>query len=150
MIDPNLILPKTVDNTYRGKKIAQWIFYAITIITIVRSLIHSFSSDGGAQSIATIPLDTYSDAASRTVIFIFSLWGLSQLIMGSFYAIVAFRYKSLIPLMYVFIFFEYSFRVIMVHLKPITIIGTALGEIANYVFIPLSLVLFILSINKTS
>ena len=150
MIDPNLILPKTVDNTYRGKKIAQWIFYAITIITIVRSLIHSFSSDGGAQSIATIPLDTYSDAASRTVIFIFSLWGLSQLIMGSFYAIVAFRYKSLIPLMYVFIFFEYSFRVIMGHLKPITIIGTAPGDIANYVFIPLSLVLFILSFNKSS
>jgi hypothetical protein len=142
-------LPNTIDNTFSGRKIAIWFFYAITIITLVRSLIHTFSSDGGAQSIATIPLNSYSDDAARTVILIFSFWGLSQLIMGIFYAIVAIRYKSLIPLMYLFIFFEYSFRVILGHLKPISTIGTPPGEIGNYVFIPLSLVLLVVSIYKT-
>ena len=89
MIEINLILPEIIDNTYRGRKIALWFFYLITIITIVRSLIHTFSADGGAQSIATIPLDTYSNEAARTVILIFSFWGLSQLIMGIFYTLVA-------------------------------------------------------------
>ena len=148
MIEINLILPEIIDNTYRGRKIALWFFYLITIITIVRSLIHTFSADGGAQSIATIPLDTYSNEAARTVILIFSFWGLSQLIMGIFYTLVAFRYKSLIPLMYIFIFFEYSFRVVLGHLKPISTIGTPPGEIGNYIFIPLSFLLFIFSINK--
>ena len=43
MIARNLILPKTVDNTYQGRKIAIWFFYVLTIVTIVRSLIHTFS-----------------------------------------------------------------------------------------------------------
>jgi len=148
MIVRNLILPKTVDNTYQGRKIAIWFFYVLTIVTIVRSLIHTFSADGGAQSIATIPLDTYSNEAARTVILIFSFWGLSQLIMGIFYAIVSLRYKSLIPLMYIFIFCEYSFRVILGHLKPIATTGTPPGEIGNYILIPLSLLLFLFSIMK--
>ena len=51
MIARNLILPKTVDNTYQGRKIAIWFFYVLTIVTIVRSLIHTFSADGGAKAL---------------------------------------------------------------------------------------------------
>ncbi len=41
-----------------------------------------FAPDGGAQSIATIPLDSYTANGADTVILIFSYWGLSQLIIG--------------------------------------------------------------------
>jgi hypothetical protein len=68
--------------------------------------------------------------------------------MGIFYIIVAIRYKSLIPLMYIFIAFEYSFRVILGHLKPIATAGTAPGSILNYIMIPLALLSFIASINN--
>ena len=144
------ILPKEINNDYKGRKIALYIFYLITIMTVVRSLIHMFASDGGAQSIATIPLDTFTNEGASTVILVFSLWGLSQLIMGIFYVIVCWRYKSLIPLMYILIFLEYLMRLILSSLKPIETTGTAPGAVINYVFIPLMIVLVILSLQKTS
>ena len=76
------LLPEIVDNNYRGHKIALWFFYLITIVTIIRSCIHVFKDDGGAQSIATIPLDTFSNGGAEAVVFIFAYWGLSQLMFG--------------------------------------------------------------------
>lgn len=88
-------------------------------MTVARSLIHLFAPDRGAQTIATTPLDTFTNEGVSAVILIFSLWGLSQLIMGIFYVIASWRYKSLIPLMYLFIFIEYLMRLILGALKPI-------------------------------
>jgi hypothetical protein len=118
-------------------------------MTVVRSLIHVFAPDGGAQTIATIPLDSFSNEGASAVILIFSLWGLSQLIMGMFYVIVCLRYKSLIPLMYLFIVFEYVMRLILGVLKPIETTGTAPGAIINFIFPPLVIILFLLSLNKS-
>lgn len=142
------ILPKEINDNYRGRKIALYFFYLFTIMTVVRSLIHMFAPDGGAQSIATIPLDTFTDEGSSTVILIFSLWGLSQLLMGIFYVIVSWRYKALIPLMYIFIFIEYVMRLVLSILKPIETTGTAPGGVVNFIFIPLVAILFMLSINS--
>lgn len=144
----SLVLPKKIDGNFYGNKIALYLFYLLTVVTIVRSLIHTFVADGGAQSIATIPLHSYSEQASQTVILIFAMWGLSQLIMGFFYAIVAFRYKSLIPLMYIFIFFEYAMRMVLSFMKPIITEGTAPGGIGNFILIPLAIILFLLSIKE--
>jgi len=140
------IFPKTIDNTYKGYKLALYFFYAITAVTLVRSLIHILAFDGGAESIATIPLSQYPKDAASTIVFLFSLWGSSQLIIGVIYLVVVFRYKSLIPLMYLLLFAEYSMRLILGHLKPIVILGTAPATFANYIMIPLSIVLFFLSI----
>lgn len=142
------VLPKEINDSYKGRKIALYLFYIFTIMTVVRSLIHMFAPDGGAQTIATIPLDTFTDEGASTVILIFSLWGLSQLIMGIFYVIVSWRYKSLIPLMYIFIFIEYFMRLILGILKPIETSGTAPGAIINFIFPPLVIILFMLSIKS--
>lgn len=141
------IFPKQINNTYTGHPIALYTFYIIIFITIVRSLIHILVPDGGAQSIATIPLDTYSVESANTVIFMFGLWGISQLLLGILFLIITIRYKALIPLMYLFIFTEYSLRLIFGFFKPITLTGVAPGGIGNYVFIILSILLFILSMK---
>ena len=104
------ILPTTIDNNYKGNKIALWVFYFITAVTVVRSLIHMFKHDGGAQSIATIPLDTFTESGAAVVILIFAYWGLSQLMFGIIQVIVAIRYKSLIPLMYLMLVLEWAAR----------------------------------------
>ena len=143
-----MFLPKQLDNTYRGRKIALYFFFLITTVTIVRSIIHILAPDGGAQSIATIPLDTFTQNGSNTVIHIFSQWGLSQLLMGIMYLIVSIRYKSLVPLMYVFIFIEYTGRLGLGYLKPISTVEVAPGAIINYILIPFSVILFVLSMNR--
>lgn len=142
------IFPKQITNTYTGHPIALYAFYLITSITLIRSLIHILAPDGGAQSIATIPLDTYSVESANTVIFIFGLWGISQLLLGILFLIIVVRYKALIPLMYILIFTEYTLRLILGLFKPITLVGIAPGGIGNYVFIILSIILFFLSIQK--
>ena len=142
------VLPEEITNNYEGRKIALYFFYLFTILTVVRSLIHMCAPDGGAQTIATIPLNTFTNEGASTVILIFSLWGLSQLIMGIFYVIVSWRYKSLIPLMYLFIFIEYLMRLILGALKPIKTSGTAPGAIINFIFPPLVIILFLLALNS--
>ena len=67
MLDLSLLLPKTIDNNFSGHRVSLWFFYLLTAVTLWRSQHHLFSADGGAQSIATIPLDTYSPGPSTTI-----------------------------------------------------------------------------------
>ena len=143
------VFPKEINNNYEGKKVALYLFELFTIMTVARSLIHIFATDGGAQSIATIPLGNYSIEAADVVIHFFAEWGLTQLLFGILYAIVIWKYKSLIPLMYLFILTEYTGRLFLTYHKPIIIEGTAPGGIGNYILIPVALLMFILSILKS-
>lgn len=142
------LLPATIDNQYRGLKLAQYAFLILTVATLVRSLIHVFAPDGGAQSIATIPLATYPGDAAAAVILMFSLWGLSQLLMGFVYLVVYFKYKSLIPAMYVLMIVEYAMRIVIGQMKPIVTSGTAPGSIGNWIMVPVCIVLLILSLKR--
>ena len=51
------LFPDRIDNAYHGHVVAMWTFAGVTLISIARSLIHVLAPDGGAQSIAMIPLD---------------------------------------------------------------------------------------------
>ena len=140
------ILPDVIDNHYRGLKISQYAFFVIMAVTLVRSLIHVFAPDGGAQSIATIPLHTYTAEAASAVILMFSLWGLSQLLMGIVYLVVSLKYRSLIPAMYVLVIFEYAMRIVIGQMKPIITTGTAPGSIGSWIMVPVCIVLLALSL----
>jgi hypothetical protein len=135
---------------FNHKKWIKVIFFILTSITIVRSLIHIFSADGGASSIAGIPLDLFTYEASQAVIFMFAMWGISQLIIGLLYLYALFIKPNLIPLMFLSLTLEYALRLIVGQFKPILTIHTAPGAYANYIAIPLSLILFALSIKKTT
>jgi hypothetical protein len=47
--------------------VAKWLFVAMTVMSIGRSLTHMFLPDGGMQSIASIPMDAFSSEASAVV-----------------------------------------------------------------------------------
>lgn len=142
------LFPVKVDNNYTGYPIAKWVFLIIIIPSVIRSLIHMFAPDSGAQSIATIPLDTFTQNGANSVILMLALWGSAQFLMSIVYIVVLWRYKSLIPLMYILMFLEYSLRMFLMHIKPIHISGTAPGHVIDYALVPLSLIMFFLSIAK--
>ena len=135
---------------YTGRPIAKWFFILITIVTIARSLIHILAPDGGAQSIATIPLDSFSQSGAETGISMFAFWGLSQLLIGLLYVAVLCRYPGLIPLMYLSLLIEYGARILIGLVKSIQTTGTAPGVVGNFIFIPLALVMLILSLQSGS
>ena len=136
------IFPKELNNDYKGYKFVLYVFFALTVLTLWRSQHHLFSADGGAQTIATIPLDTFTTSGAAAVIGVFGLWGLSQLIIGMIYLIVSLRYRAMIPLMYLLMFVEYFVRTVYFPLaKPIPTAGTAPGATGN---LPLMIIAFVM------
>ena len=140
------LLPSPVDNRVRGHKLALWLFYPITLVSLVRSCIHIFRSDGGAQSIATIPLDTFPPDAAVTLIGLFAQWGLSQLLMAILFAVVLFRYRALLSLMYLLLLAENLGRVCIGAMKPIVTVETPPGARFGFVMIILAILGLVLSL----
>jgi hypothetical protein len=142
------LFPKTIDNYYRGMSIAKWFFVAMTVLTISRSLAHIFLPDGGAHSIATIPLDAFTSEAAVVIIGMFAQWGLTQLMFGLIYVLVLWRYQSLIPLMWIFIFFEWMGRLLTGLFKPFETVGQVPGGIGNRIFPVLAVIMLWLSLHE--
>ena len=140
------LFPAQFDNVYRGNRIALWLFYPLTAVTLWRSQHHITAPDGGAQSIATIPLDTYTEGGAQSVITIFALWGLAQLAMGLVMLLAAVRYKSMVPLLWLFIFLEYGGRKLVGIYKPLETVGTAPGATAATVFPIIAAVMLVLAL----
>ena len=142
------ILPGQVDNAFNGHRLSLVFFYFITLITICRSCVHIFAGDGGAQSIATIPLDAFTQGGAEGVIFLFAQWGIAQLMIGVMYLIVALRYRRLVPLMYIFIFFEWGSRIILAFFKSIETVSVAPAALVQPILVLVVPVMFYLSIRQ--
>jgi len=140
------LLPKQITNTFPGQKIALYAFIPLTLMLIVRSCIHLVAPDGGAQSIATIPLDTYSDGATANIIAIFSQWGLSQLLLAGLFLLALVRYRSLIPLLYLIFVSEQIGRISVGLVKPIATLETAPGAAGNLPLLAIALIMLALSL----
>ncbi len=138
------IFPKTADNNYPGSKIALWVFTLLALFSTGRSLVHYFAPDGGAGSIAGLDLSK----GAENIVFSFGLWGLSQLIYAFIQLLVAFRYRTLIPLFYIILFIETIGRMAVGRMKPPVLLhGTPPGGIANYILLVLTIIMFILSLR---
>ncbi len=117
-----------------------WVF---TLVGITRSLLHIFLPDGGAQLIATIPLDSYSVEAQQVIIGMFAFWGLSQLLSSLVYVYILLKRKEWLPFAWLLLLIEYASRWLIGQFKPFETVSTAPGAIGNYVFIVLSLAMII-------
>ncbi len=137
------IFPKNINNDYKGYEITVYVFVIYSVISMVRSCIHFFSPDGGAGSIAHIDLSK----GGKNIVFVFALWGSSQLVLALIQLLVSVRYKSLLPFMYVLLFLEYCFRALLGIMKPLVFeagAGTPPGGYLDKIMIPLALVMLIL------
>jgi hypothetical protein len=134
---------KKLELTYTKSMYFKMHFIVLSFVTyasLLRSLLHIFLPDGGAQLIATIPLDTYSKAAQDVIIGMFALWGLAQLFGSLIFMYVLIRKPKFIMLLYVFLLFEYGGRLLIGLSKPFETVQTAPGAVGNYVLIVFSVV----------
>ena len=128
------LFPKTVDNVFPGPKLAPWAFYALTTVVILRSLVHMLKDDGGAQSIASVPLDDMTADGKAAVISIFAQWGLSQLITALLFLAACIRYRSLIPIMCLVFIIVNLGRAFVGILKPLPTEHSPPGAVGSVVF----------------
>ena len=127
-------------------------FRAIRIVTaiymlvmVVRSCIHLFAADGGAQSIAGI--DT-SVEGGNNIIAIFHQWGAIQLILAVLLFVLFFRYPGLTPLILLTLALDPVMRFIAGQMMSVTSTGTPPGEALNGASFYLLALLFIASLAK--
>ena len=127
-------------------------FRAIRIVTaifllvmVVRSCIHLFAADGGAQSIAGI--DT-SVEGGNNIIAIFHQWGAIQLILAVLLLVLFFRYPGLTPLILLTLALDPVMRFIAGQMMSVTSTGTPPGEALNAASFYLLTLVFIASLIK--
>ncbi len=139
-----ILLPPTADNVIRGAKTPVCVFMLIAILSAVRSLIHLLAPDGGAGSIAGMDL---SVPGADGIVFSFALWGSAQLVYALIQLVVVFRYRSLVPFMYLLLIVETLLRQLVGHMKPVAFRHTPPGAVGNYVILPLALLMIIWSLR---
>jgi hypothetical protein len=71
------------------------------------------------KSVDDVPLDTFTSGGAETVVSLFGLWGLSQLLFGVLLVLVLIRYRAMIPLMYVLLLVEYLSKKATLLMNPI-------------------------------
>jgi len=142
------LLPRRVDNTYRGHKIALWLFALLLFMKVTMSLNSIFNASTVASSADGIPLDTYPPAAAQTIVSLFELLGLSHLVICLLCLLVLVRYRSLIPFMFALLLLEYLSRRLILHFTPIIRTGTPPGFYVNLLLLALMLVGLLLSLQR--
>ena len=132
--------------SYRGPAVAYWITSILLVVITGRSLVHLFSPDGGAHSIATI--DTRV-AGGDNIIAIFGQWGASQLLLVGALWVLLLRYRGLVPFILCVLLLEPFLRALSGHLKPIVTLGTAPGASLNWFVFPVVAATLYLALCKT-
>jgi hypothetical protein len=140
------LLPQPIDNTYSGSKIALWLFGLIVFVHILQSVMVIVNGHLVAQSADGIPLENYPAAAAQTILAIFMVSSLRRLIISLICAVVLFRYRSAVPLMFVVLGLMYLGAQVIFQFVPIVRLGTPPGVVMNLIMFGLTIVGLALSL----
>jgi len=144
----NKLLPRHVDNTYHGYKLALWLFAVLVFMKLGISLNAIFNGQFVASSADGIPLDTFTPAGARAVVSLFAAWGLSQLIICLLCILVLARYRAMIPFMFALLLLEHLSRKLIFQVMPIVKTGTPPGFFVNLALLALMVVGLALSLRS--
>ncbi|MBW2244588.1 MAG: hypothetical protein JRH01_21595 [Deltaproteobacteria bacterium] len=145
MFDGSAILPPR-RNDYWGHASALYFLILLACMFTFRGCVHYFAPDGGSGIIAGIPLETYSEGAVQAIINSFGVYGIGHLLEAALVWLVIFRYRSLIPLVYVFLIVNQFLGIALFMMKPLPVVPP--GQIGVYALLPLTVGFFLLSIRK--
>ena len=138
------LLPNNPTN-FEGFRAIRIVTAIFLLVMVVRSCIHLFAADGGAQSIAGI--DT-SVEGGNNIIAIFHQWGAIQLILAVLLLVLFFRYSGLTPLILLSLALDPVMRFIAGQMMSVTSTVTPPGEALNGAAFYLLTLLFIASLIK--
>ena len=142
----NALLPPAIDNTYRGQKIALWIFGVILLLKTVMSVNSIINGYAVASTADGIPLATYPASATQTIVALFALFGLSHFTICAICTVVLIRYRSAVPLMFLTLLLEHATRRLIVHGIPIVRTGSPPAVYVNSTLLALMVVGLALSL----
>jgi hypothetical protein len=145
----NRLLPPTIDNTYRGHRLAIWVLAILVLLKTIMSLNSIFNGYDVASSADGIPLDTYPPPAARTIVSLFALLGLGHLVLCLLCVLVLVRYRSMVPFMFALLLLEHLSRRLILYVIPIVRVGRTPGFAVNVILLALMIVGLALSLRRT-
>ncbi len=144
----NRLLPRQVDNTYHGYKLALWLFALVMLMKVAMSVNSIFNGHMVASSADGIPLDTFTPASAQAVVSLFAAWGLAQLVICLLCIVVLARYRALVPFMFALLLLEHLSRRLIFLVMPIVRTGTPPGFFVNLALLALMAVGLALSLRS--
>jgi hypothetical protein len=138
------LLPKN-PTKFEGFRAVRIVTAIYLLVMVVRSCIHLFAADGGAQSIAGI--DTSVEGGDN-IIAIFHQWGAIQLILAMLLFVLFLRYPGFTPLILLTLALDPVLRFVAGQMMSVTATGTPPGEALNAAAFYLLALLFIASLIK--
>ena len=137
------LIPETIVNKIPSNKFVYYFCLLLVTFNLFRSLEHIFAEDGGAESIAGIPLSSYSEEAANNIVSIFAQWGFSQLVLACMLLLVVLKMRELIPLMLLIIALENILRGAGGLYKPLILGDAPPGAVSPIIGLVTLVVLFI-------
>lgn len=144
------LLPRTIDNTYRGSRIALWLFAVVLLMRIAMSINCILNGYSVASTADGIPLDTFPRAAAQVVVSLVGSWGIAQLAISILGVIVLVRYRSAISFMFALILADLVSRQVLHRFIPVVRTGTSPAGTVNLVLFSLMFVGLALSLVRPS
>lgn len=142
------LLPQPIDNTYRGSKVALWLFGLVVGVRIFQSLAVIFNGYSTAINADGLPLDSYPPAAAQTVVALFALSSLWRLTFCSVCALVLARYRSAVPLMFAVLTLNFLAAQLLSQFIPLVRTGTPPGPYVNLAQFALTVIGLVLSLRS--
>lgn len=142
----NQLLPQRIDNTYRGHKLALWLFGLLVLMKTAMGVNSIFLGHKIATSADGIPLDTFPSAAAQTIVALFAIWGLGHVMICLLCILVLARYRALVPFMFLFLLLEQLGRKLVLQFIPIPRTGAPPGSYVNLALLAVMIVGLALSL----
>jgi hypothetical protein len=143
------LLPQRLDNTYRGLKLALWVFVLVVAFRMVQMLGVLFNGASILRDGHGIPLNTFTPADVQTLVAIFALSALCRLVLLLLCVLVLVRYRSAIPLMFALLVLD-GLTNDLVLLRFVPIVGVPSASIVSVVLVGVMLVGLALSLWRPS
>ena len=141
------LIPETIENEIPHNKFVYYFCWLMVAFNLFRSLEHIFAEDGGAESIAGIPLSSYSPEAANNIVSIFAQWGFSQLVLACILLLVVLKMRELIPLILLIIALENILRGAVALYKPLILLDAPPGAVSPIIGL-VTVVVFFISIRE--
>ena len=141
-LDINKVFPLD-PSIYEGFLFVRIIAALLLFVVVVRSCIHLFAADGGAQRIAGI--DT-SVEGGKNIIAMFHQWGAIQLILAVLLYVLFFRYPGFTPLIVLTLAVEPVMRFVAGRVLSVTSTRKPPGAALNAPAFVVAMLLFVASI----
>ena len=134
------LLPRRLDNEYRGSRLALWLFGLVVAMKSTQSLAIILNGYSTARDADGIPLDSFTPAVAQTVVAVFAQGSLWRLFFCLLCGLVLLRYRNAVPLMFGLLALNYLAAQLVLGFVPLPRVGAPLGPLVNLLLFVVMLV----------